>query len=255
MHDSNLDYPVHIEVGKTFGSGFYLNTPGHTWLITAKHVLFKVNGDLINASAKLTSFTQKFANRLTADLDLVDLQAAGHLVSHALADVAAVKLGDKADGRLTTHPGVTVQAAPGIGMTGLGYDNVTSIDHVGIANDVYLFGYPLTIGVGQIEPLKPLLRKGCIAGVNSLNRTIIVDAPVYQGNSGGLVVEVASNPFLVTVRGIGVVSQFCPFVEQMQSLQFGTVNTSIENSGYAVIEPIDKVFDMIGVPIPGPAAQ
>ncbi|CAN7508615.1 hypothetical protein [Mesorhizobium sp. LjRoot246] len=256
LPENNLDYPVHIAIGNTFGSGFYLNAPAHTWLITAKHVLFKQNGDLIADGALLTSFTNRFANRLTAALNLNVLQANGHILFHAIADVAAIRLGDVANANLQMYPEITLNGAPGVGIVGMAVGNVISIDHAQIANEVYLFGYPGSVGsVGQIEPLKPLLRRGCIAGINSLNRTIIIDAPVYQGNSGGLVIEV-SWPNIANTRykGLGVVSQFCPFIEQMKSLHFGTVNTSIENSGYSIVEPIDKVFEMLGIAMPEPEA-
>ena len=65
-------------------------------------------------------------------------------------------------------------------------------DHVLVGNDVYLFGYPTSLGLEklpQIDVHRPLLRRRVIAGTNPEKRAIILDCPAYFGNSGGAVLE------------------------------------------------------------------
>jgi hypothetical protein len=117
-----------------------------------------------------------------------------------------------------------------------------------ISNEVFILGYPNSIGMpgaSQIEQDQPLLRKGIIAGVNNSNKTIILDCPVYFGNSGGLALEVEHLPNGgKNFRVIGVVSQYIPFVEQLQSVQLKYTNTNVENSGYSVAVPMDTIFEL-----------
>ncbi|MER8637657.1 hypothetical protein [Mesorhizobium sp. M1365] len=250
LPENNLNYPVHISGANGSGSGFFLNGPDASWLVTAKHVLFEQDGTLSHPSIVLTFYTSKLSHQFTIKANLVKLQAKGYLLSHATADVAALKLGEIVDGNFTVY--FDFDCKPDVIITGINLMNITSIGHAGLSNDIFLFGYPESIGEkGQLEPFKPLLRRGCIAGFNSVNRTIIVDAPAYQGNSGGLVLEARRiNPILVKYLGLGVVSQFVPFIEETVSRHFGTVNVSIENSGYTIVEPMDKVFELIGSPMP-----
>ena len=79
---------------------------------------------------------------------------------------------------------------------------------------------------------------------NEKNRTIILDVPVFFGNSGGLVVEdQEEEPQFLP---IGVISEYVPFVEELFSLQHNEVTSfSRQNSGYSIAVPIDTVLDLI----------
>ena len=116
-----------------------------------------------------------------------------------------------------------------------------------MSNDIFIFGYPNSLGEkGQLDRSRPLLRKGIVAGKNDLNKSIIIDCPVYQGNSGGLVVERWQESITAYLASmIGVVSGFVPFIDRLESEAFGYGNTTVENSGYAVVTPIDRVLEMI----------
>lgn len=52
LHPSNLAYPVLVEIGKSRGSGFFLNDKGNLYLITARHVLFENGLELFAEEAK-----------------------------------------------------------------------------------------------------------------------------------------------------------------------------------------------------------
>jgi hypothetical protein len=115
------------------------------------------------------------------------------------------------------------------------------------ANDVFIFGFPTSIGlkaIPQIDYLRPLLRAGVIAGTNEQAKTIILDCPAYGGNSGGPVLEIEEEDFVKKFRVIGVVSQFVPVAETWRNMTHGYNNTNISNSGYAIAIPMDFVLDL-----------
>ncbi len=107
-----------------------------------------------------------------------------------------------------------------------------------------VFGYPSSIGLKnapQIDYNRPLLRKGILAGTNPATRTLILDCPVYFGNSGGPVLEVDRQGLTATFRIIGVVIQFIPFNETAGS-QTAMI---LSNSGYSVAVPMDFVLELL----------
>jgi len=127
-------------------------------------------------------------------------------------------------------------------------DHVKRFADVLIANEIFIFGYPRSLGIKDIPQFdydRPLLRRGIVAGKNEKLKTIIIDCPAYGGNSGGIVVEVdkqgLSRGFLV----IGVLSQFVPFAEQWENKAHGYSNVEISNSGYSVIVPMDMVLELL----------
>ena len=117
-----------------------------------------------------------------------------------------------------------------------------------IGNEVIAFGYPTSLSLQenkQLNHLYPLLRKGMVAGRNLERRSIILDCPVYYGNSGGPVVQVETTPSgKNTFSMIGVIGEFVPFIDRGQT--FFTAN----NSGYSIATPMDFVFDLIKSPWP-----
>jgi hypothetical protein len=118
-------------------------------------------------------------------------------------------------------------------------------DQVLSGNDVMLFGYPSSLALQalqQLDPTRPLLRKGIIAGVNPEKKSIILDCPVYFGNSGGPVLEMDRDGFQIQLRIIGVVNQFVPFIQQAGSQTFEMQFAS--NSGYSIITPMDFVLEL-----------
>ena len=118
-----------------------------------------------------------------------------------------------------------------------------------ISNDVFLFGYPTSIGIketAQIDPQRPLLRKGIIAGKNTSKRTIIIDCPTYFGNSGGPVMMVEQVSLTKTKFPIiGLVSEFVPFKETWVNVTHKISHWEISNSGYSVVTPIDAVLELL----------
>ncbi|MDQ3102111.1 MAG: serine protease, partial [Bacteroidota bacterium] len=124
--------------------------------------------------------------------------------------------------------------------------NTRNLGEIGIANDVYLVGFPTSLifqNSKHFDPGKPLLRKGIIAGINSSDQTFIIDCSAYYGNSGGPVIESCEDGEL---RVIGIVSRYIPFVIEWRNNRESSVShAEYLNSGYSVCIPMDPVIGLI----------
>ena len=165
---------------------------------------------------------------------------------------ATIHIGKSTGDLINTVPGITVVEMSPSGILGVGIANVKRFGDVLTSNPIYVFGYPTSIGmkeIPQIDPFRPLLRFGIIAGTNPARKTIILDCPSYPGNSGGPILEVEEvKPFSRHFQVIGVISQFVPFAETWENKTHRYQNITISNSGYAVAVSMDSVLELISVP-------
>ncbi len=246
-------------------SGFYVDNHRSLYFVTARHVLFKEKvtkaketlADLVfrSPSALLVSYPAQLEITTPKEIELTldHLHKGNNIKFHATQDIVAIKIGDFIEdpkirgGKLVKFVGgVKVKASPGDLLT-VDINSVKTFKDVLVGNDVYIFGYPSSLGIQgitQIDYEKPLLRKGIVAGKNENLRTVILDCPVYYGNSGGPVVEVEEGAPL-KFRVIGLVLQFVPFVEEWYNLKYRVSNVQIDNSGYSVVIPMDPVLDLL----------
>jgi hypothetical protein len=278
--DDNLAYPVLINVGDgSSGSGFFLNTSDSVYLVTAKHVLFNASNQLLSPHLNLLSYSKDPAdltkNSIAVDLSI--LQSSGDVRPHPTQDVAVVRLFHIAAqptpspavqpgastatppsaapipqpgqanfaGMSIPLPGVNVQSIAPLGMLGVGVDTIKTFDQVLTGNEVVLFGYPSSLALQvlqQLDPTRPLLRKGIVAGINPDKKSIVLDCPVYFGNSGGPVLEMDHDGFMTRFKIIGVVNQYVPFVQTGGAPTF--VMQIQSNSGYSIITPMDFVLEL-----------
>jgi hypothetical protein len=254
--EDNLAYPVLLTIGTATGSGFYLNTPGAVYLVTAKHVLFDpATHRLIDSHLTLLSYSKDPAdathNVFAADLAI--LQGNGDIKPHSSQDVAVIKLftvkpagDDKTNRVMMPEPGVTASEVATQGVLGVDSNIVKLFANVTTGNDVMVFGYPVSLGLQQLPELdihRPLLRKGILAGTNPDKHAIIIDCPSYFGNSGGPVVELDREPFQTKMYIIGVVVAYVPFVQTGGGQTF--VMQLASNSGYSIVVPMDFVMELI----------
>jgi len=257
--DDHLAYPVHVALSRGGqGSAFFLNAPGRTFLVTAKHVLYSDAGRLLSDKAVCTCPArdplEAARNRLT--LDLAALDASGCVKQHPTRDVAALHVGDtvpEADGKsfsFALKECVVLSEGSKSGVVGVPPEGTKVLGDVLVGNPVFLFGYPASLGLReqpQFDYSQPLLRSGIVAGKYPEQGTLIFDCPVFPGNSGGPVVEVERSGLNSHYRVIGVASQFVPLVESTVSTLYGYKNTNISNSGYSVAVAMDAVFEMLQV--------
>lgn len=252
--EDQLISTVLVTAGQSTGSGFYLMTEKGTTFVTAKHVLFDEKGNLRSDKSQLLSYSlQRAGSGTLMELDLKVLQEAKRLRLHPTQDVVVidVALSDKpemtAQRDLKTVPGVTLNRVAPEGIYGPPTTLISKFDEVLVGNDVLLAGFPSSIGlanVPQVDRLRPLLRRGIVAGRNETLKTIIIDCPVFPGNSGGPVIQVEKGFVETKFRVIGVVVQFIPFDNSGWSAAVGG-NATLLNSGFSVVVPMDVVQELL----------
>jgi hypothetical protein len=261
--DDNLAYPVLVNlrvcnsVPNIMASGFFLNTDAATYFVTARHVLFDESNNarpLRCKEAELLSYSRnpKETGRNLLILNLELLSKNGDVKAHTTHDVAVIRIGasSQLDGKsaIKLLPGVQGKESAPSGILGVSVKGVKRLDQVLTANEIYVFGFPTSIGVRelpQIDYLKPLIRKGIIAGTNEQRKTIILDCLTFPGNSGGPVLEVENLGLGKKFNIIGVVSQFVPIAETWVNQTFKYSNTQIYNSGYSIATPMDMVLELL----------
>jgi hypothetical protein len=267
--DDNLAYPVLIILKHksgavvAFGSGVYLGTATAEYLVTAKHVIAEGLPDEKTHKAEvpdlvleLVSYSkdQPTQQRILLTVDFQMLLARGDVRAHKTRDVAAIKLGvlkEQPDHSLMTFfsPGVTKVQFADSGLVSAGMVAVRKFDDVLVGNDAILYGYPVSLGLPnslQFDPLRPLLRRAFIAGKDPEKHSLIVDGPVYRGNSGGPLFEIEPVPGAdihsppdLQFHLIGIMTEFVPLTEQAADF------TMLLNSGYSIAEPMDFVLELI----------
>lgn len=244
--DDNLAYPVLIQLSNGFASGFYLNTNSSVYLVTAKHVLVNQTGK-INLLSYSRDPKETVPNVLDVDLGVASQR--NEIKLHPTADVAVIRIASvTSEHGSSTLPGVTVRSSAPTGLLGTSMDTVKKYGDVLIANEVLLFGYPTSIGMQeypQLDPLRPLLRRGIVAGLNPSKKSIVIDCPSYPGNSGGPVVEIDHQGFGAKISVIGVVSELVPFAEKSMNFPIQYQSTNITNSGYTIVTPMDFVLELV----------
>ena len=177
-------------------------------------------------------------------LNLDALFAAGEIKVHPKEDVAVIRIGIKTSTKPEEKGTFTMQMVPGVkveetaphGIRGAELKIIKKFEEVLVGNEVYIFGYPTSLGlkeIPQLDPLYPLLRRGIIAGRNFSTKSLVIDGAVYPGNSGGPVLEVSHQVFQTEFRMIGVIREFVPY------------KTTVLNSGYAIATPMDFVLELI----------
>ena len=276
--DDNLGYPVLIKltdcssnIASAQASGFFLNTGSEEYLVTSSHVLFNEServelghGRRLQCNkAELVSYSKdpKDTQPNRMQLDLRVLNGAGKVKAHVTHDVAVIQLGvaqvAQTEGtagsqkmyaaRVNPAVEITTLAASGIVVAGM--DVVKKFDEVLTANDVYVFGYPSSIGmqqVPQIDYSKPLLRKGIVAGKNESNKTLVLDCLTFFGNSGGPVLQAVRVGLGTRFDVVGVISQYVPVTETWVNTTLSYGYAQIHNSGYSIAEPMDSAIELIG---------
>lgn len=253
LPENNLSIPILIKFDTgSSGSGFNVITKDHLYLVTARHVLSDNTGNLLGKSIELVAYSDDLNDKTPTviNLNCEKLTANGNVILHPEKDVAVIKIGN-ADGNNSFQLVEGVEAVS-VSKTGIVWTNsnqLLSYDKVLISNSVYIFGYPSSIGMQnspQFDYNRPLIRKGIVASKYEQANTIILDCPVYYGNSGGAVIqeEILENGDR-NFNIIGVVSQFVPYVENWVNNRNGLVNTTILNSGYSVAVSIDTVLELL----------
>lgn len=239
----NLTYTtlLSLDEGKSTGSGFFFQFKGTDYLVTAKHVLFE--GDTLRCkSILISSQNHKGAidNTRMFEIDATKV----NIIPSPQDDIAIIPFGNLGKSQLFEH--ITIVQEGTITPLPINEESIQLLEDIKIANDVFLVGFPTSLifqNSKHFDPGKPLLRKGIVAGINSLDNTFIIDCSAYYGNSGGPIIEHGEDNIL---RLIGVVSRYIPFViEWKNNRERSITHNEFLNSGYSVCVPVDAVIKLI----------
>ncbi len=249
--DKALSISVLISLGNSNGSGFMYQSENFIYLITAKHVLYEESGNLrkndIVIACQMTDVNDDSITRIEIKLDLIKS------VPHRKADIAVIQIGKIIESENHTTKVKYIKGVERL-TRGSSKPAVTSRNQIGlikdvlISNDIYVFGYPTSLGlqnINQFDKNKPLIRKGIIANTNFRTNTIILDCPVYGGNSGGPVLQVVDVNGEKEFKLVGVISQYIPYVQIWRNIRERIDHEEHLNSGYSVATSMDPVLELI----------
>ena len=239
----NLTYTtlLSLDEGKSTASGFFFQFDGVDYLVTAKHVLYE-NITLRCKSILVSSqnYIGTIQNTRMFEIDAVQAE----IISSPQDDIAIIPFGNLEKSQLNDH--ITIIQEGTITPKSISDKSIRLLEEIKIANDVFLVGFPTSLifqNSKHFDPGKPLLRKGIVAGINSLDNTFIIDCSAYYGNSGGPIIELGEDN---TLRLIGVVSRYIPFViEWRNNRERSVTHNEFSNSGYSVCVPIDAITILI----------
>ena len=259
LPEDNLAYPVQVLVEGGGGTGFFVRRERDLFIVTARHVLQNaVTGQLWSPEVTLRALSKNIREAAVTVLhvNIRQLQDAQQLRSDAVRDVAVMHLGTLTADGVNTTPGVVITDRAKGGIIVAPFDYLTRYTDVDISSQIFMLGYPSigVTGAAQIDGARPLVRGGIVAGLNAALKTIIIDAPVNHGNSGGPVVQLSRTNRL---RIIGIATQFVPVPEDVLPLNpSATPNQprppsqtllALGNSGYGVVASADAIIDLIAM--------
>lgn len=232
------------------GTGFFVARVFReeaTWkpvLVTNKHVIQDLDSAYVRVNPRADGPAREFEVRLTAD------DGEGFWKAHPDPDVDIAVTPIDAD--LVEREGLAVYV--------LEHDtDCLTLDqmresHVSEGDAVYVLGFPMGIVGGDRSAV--IARSGCIARIQDTlagaNKTFLVDASVYPGNSGGPVIlapqtaTVGTAPLVDRALLLGIVAAFVPYVDTAVSPQTGRTRVAFEeNSGLGLAHPTDYILDLI----------
>ena len=242
------------------GTGFYCTTTQRIFLVTAKHVLFgkdPASTNLIAREATLISYGKGTNSELKATnvVALDELWRRGAIRPSMTNDVAVIALGERGPGPAPSwvryESGVT-NRTPNLPIFGFDIEEMTvRFGEIRAGSEAYIVGFPRSLGQAKlspssVDPDRPLFRRGIIAGKNPKSFNLVVDAPVYQGNSGGpLILNLHAPGGVEVLRIAGVVTKFVGFERVLTDNRDQGLVVEIVNSGYAIAVPMDPVLDLL----------
>jgi len=262
LSNNILCAPVFISNEKMeTGSGVFFNDSINIYLITAGHVLYDTAKNKPTLKCKLINLLFYPDNIVNGNSNVISIdfkKMKDSLVRYnSEHDIAVIKIAhiEKIDSKIDQ---IVVSFLPHI-TSDLNFNKINNLNQIGlqdirkyhdvsIGSEIYIFGYPTSIGLKQspqFDYFRPLLRSGVVAGKYENKKTIIIDSPVYFGNSGGPVFEVVWHGFSRNIKLIGIVSEYVPFYDEMISRQTGAQNIQVMNSGYSIITPIEYALDLM----------
>ena len=255
----------HIIFNSSNGSGLLYSDGKNLYLITAVHVLFDLSPKgifLLDSIARVTTYPRdvSYTKPDTIELNLLKASNADLIKLDSFQDIVTIQIGGvhaKDDIDLVTyHSFVKRLDTSPTNVNCFTKESIIKINEINLGDDVAVFGFPTSLGLKeypQFDYNRPLIRRGHVAGLNVNQGTIILDCPVFAGNSGGPVIrtyydliEIKKEPVqAIKAHLIGIVIEFIPLVEQWENKNYRFFNTEWDNSGYSVVVPIEYALKLI----------
>lgn len=212
------------------GSGVLIKHKGNSYVVTAKHVIEKINNPIFIVDNKkggiLLRSTQVIREKFGCEWinhpnDEVDLSIFHFITYRGVEDLLSVEISDFR----------------------------RFIDIVD-GDDVFFMGFPL--GLTQSERITPLIRQGCVAlkfdlrgtwqKVTYASKTILIDGNISAGNSGS---PIFSKPTIMSPK----VSLYGIITSHLTSpiYDFGGLPIGRENAGLGIASSIDHIIDLLDI--------
>lgn len=247
----NLTYSLNLILSNgSSGSGYLVNTIDKIFLVSAKHVVSNPDGTAFTGTARIIGHSANLNDddQIEYAFDFAKLNETSNVKFHSTEDIVVIYCGSReSDGLTSFVNGIRITKKPTGRCIGVAFKHIKIFQDVGVSNSVFIQGYPSSIGLKvlpQIDYQKPLVRRGIVAAKNKKQNTIILDCPVFPGNSGGPVIEAVEDNLGIHFKVIGTIIQRIPMATNLisNSVPDGVV---IYNSGYSVVNPMDSVIEMI----------
>lgn len=246
--------PVFIEHDKGTGSGFIIKDSTSIYFVTARHNIYDLSTNQVMIDA--VTLTTYYRDPTTDDKNIIHIDIKGAISNKLLYskntdDVLIIKIGniEEVDSlKYVINYFSIIQKDKASWINALPIEMLKGYSEVYAGDEVYLFGYPTSIGLKQSPQFdfsRPLLRRGVVAGKNDKIKTLVLDCPSYPGNSGGPVIRKVTDGLRWEYSLIGLVVQFIPYEEQWVNVKSGLIRTDRFNSGYSVAISADKILNLI----------
>ena len=253
LPEDNLAYPVQVLISGGGGTGFFVRRDRELFLVTARHVMVDpLSGQLRSRELTLRALSKDIKETAVTvmHINAAQLQETRQIRIDEPRDVAVIHLAGLNGDGLNTTPGVVITERSKAGIIVAPFDYLTRYTDVDISSQIFMLGYPSigVAGASQIDHTRPLVRRGIVAGFNTALKTIIIDAPVNHGNSGGPVVQLSRTNRL---RIIGIATQFVPVPEDVlplnsaEAADAARAMLALGNSGYGVVASADAIIELI----------
>lgn len=123
-----------------------------------------------------------------------------------------------------------------------------SMKNLYVGQSVVFPGYPLDLSVNQVLPL---LRKGMVAGIDTMLNVVYLDADAFAGSSGSPVFidfSFEENKEFWNKHKqmlVGIISRYVPYKKYLKNVQTEKLEMiQTENSGIAVVVPAEAIREM-----------
>jgi hypothetical protein len=236
-----LSAAVSLKVAGSSGTGFITYDHQHAYLVTACHVLY--NKEKNGLYAESIEVHQPVGTVKNNELSILHIELLKVDIAYNIyQDYFIIKLAflsDKGIKNIKFAEGVESVRSDS-NLVVFSVDRSLSLDDVLFGEDVYIIGYPSSVGLKedpQFDYTKPLVQKGVVSGIYASQKTIILDSSVYPGNSGSIVLMEHDK----IIKAVGMILRFIPYEQTWVNLRDKVVNKEYHTSRFSVALSFDVI--------------